>query len=55
MNKYHVSAMVFYDDEVYADSEDEAKDKFCLMCHYDLDTQTLEVEREEDDEGDKAE
>ena len=48
--KYFVSAMVVYYDEVYADSEEEAKDKFCLTCPYDVDAQTLEVEYEEDEE-----
>lgn len=48
MKKYFVSAMVVYIDTVYAESEEEAKDKFVEICPFDVDGDTIEViEREE--------
>lgn len=44
MKEYYVSAMVVYDDEVYANSEEEAIDKFVANCLYDVDASTIEVE-----------
>lgn len=44
MREYYVSAMVVYDDNVYADSEEEAIDKFMANCLYDVDASTIEVE-----------
>lgn len=44
---YFVSAMVVYYDAVEADTEEEAMDKFCEECPYDVDGQTIEVEPSE--------
>lgn len=44
MKEYYVSAMVVYNDEVYADSEEEAINKFMANCFYDVDASTIEVE-----------
>lgn len=44
MKTYFVSAMVVYTDEINADSEEDAKDKFVASCLYDVDENTIEVE-----------
>jgi hypothetical protein len=44
MKTYFVSAMVEYTDEIDADSEDDARDKFIASCLYDVDESTIEVE-----------
>jgi len=50
MKEYYVSAMVVYDDNVYANSEEEAIDKFIANCLYDVDASTIEVETITEDE-----
>jgi len=45
--KYNISAMVVYVDDIEADTEEEAIDKFYYDCPYDMDVNTIEVERED--------
>lgn len=51
MKKYFFSAMAVYVDVVEAKTEDEALDKFCENCPYDIDGDSIEFnEIEEIDE-----
>ena len=43
---YNISAMVVYVDNIEADTEEEAIDKFCYECPYDVDANTIECEEE---------
>lgn len=52
MKEYYVSAMVVYYDTIYAESEEDAKNKFCRSCPYDVDGNTIEVEESDDEEKD---
>ena len=41
---YSISAMVVYTDQIEADCEEEALDKFVAECPYDVDGNTIECE-----------
>jgi hypothetical protein len=41
---YNISAMVVYTDQIEADCEEEALDKFMDECPYDIDGDTIECE-----------
>lgn len=45
---YNISAMVVYSDSIDAADEEEAIDKFCADCPYDVDASTIECETEDD-------
>lgn len=44
---YNISAMVIYCDQIEAESEEEAIEKFEADCPYDIDGATIECECEE--------
>lgn len=46
---YNISAMVVYSDSIEAIDEEEAIDKFCADCPYDVDANTIECEMDFDD------
>lgn len=46
---YNISAMVVYSDSIEAIDEEEAIDKFCADCPYDVDANTIECETEDDE------
>lgn len=41
---YSISAMVVYTDQIEAETEEEAIDKFDAECPYDIDGDTIECE-----------
>lgn len=41
---YNISAMVVYTDQIEAETEEEALDKFMDECSYDIDNDTIECE-----------
>jgi hypothetical protein len=41
---YNISAMVVYSDQIEAETEEEALDKFMDDCPYDVDSNTIECE-----------
>lgn len=41
---YNISAMVVYTDQIEAETEEEALDKFMDECPYDVDSNTIECE-----------
>lgn len=41
---YNISAMVVYTDQIEAETEEEALDKFMAECPYDVDGNTIECE-----------
>ena len=41
---YNISAMVVYTDQIEAETEEEALDKFMDDCPYDVDGETIECE-----------
>lgn len=41
---YNISAMVVYTDQIEADCEEEALDRFMDDCPYDIDNNTIECE-----------
>lgn len=43
---YNISAMVVYSDRIEAENEEEAIDKFCAGCPYDVEANTIECERD---------
>jgi hypothetical protein len=43
---YNISAMVVYSDSIEAIDEEEAIDKFCADCPYDVEANTIEVEQD---------
>ena len=45
---YNISAMVVYSDQIEAENEEEAIDKFCADCPYDIDGSTIECEESEE-------
>ena len=47
---YNISAMVVYYDQIEAENEEEAIDKFCSDCPYDVDANTIEIECEAEDD-----
>ena len=53
MKRYYFSAMAVYVDIVEADTEEEAINKFCGNCPYDIDGNSIElsdIEEIEDEE-----
>lgn len=46
---YNISAMVVYSDSIEAENKEEAIDKFCSDCPYDIDPNTIECEAENDE------
>jgi hypothetical protein len=49
---YNIYAMVVYYDSIDAADEEEAIDKFCSDCPYDVDANTIECEADEPQESD---
>ena len=47
---YNISAMVVYFEQIEAESEEEAIDKFVDDCPYDVEADTIECEESEDKE-----
>ena len=45
---YNISAMVVYSDQIEAENEADAIDKFCADCPYDIDSNTIECEESEE-------
>ena len=45
---YNISAMVVYFDTIEAINEEEAIEKFCADCPYDVEANTIEVEQDFD-------
>ena len=45
---YNISAMVVYSDSIEAIDEEEAIDKFCADCPYDVEANTIECEQDFD-------
>lgn len=45
---YNVSAMVIYCDQIEAENEEEAIEKFDANCPYDIDGDTIECEEDEE-------
>lgn len=43
---YNITAMVVYTDQIEADCEEEALDKFMDDCPYEVDSDTIECECE---------
>ena len=41
---YNISAMVVYTDQIEAETEEEALDKFMDECPFDVDVNTIECE-----------
>ena len=41
---YNISAKVVYSDQIEAETEEEALDKFIDDCPYDIDSNTIECE-----------
>ena len=41
---YNITAMVVYTDQIEAETEEEALDKFMDDCPYDVDGETIECE-----------
>jgi hypothetical protein len=41
---YNITAMVVYSDQIEAETEEEALDKFMDECQYDVDGNTIECE-----------
>lgn len=50
---YNISAMVVYYDSIDAADEEEAIDKFCSDCPYDVDANTIECEADEPQESEE--
>lgn len=48
---YNISAMVVYFDQIEAENEKEAIDKFVAYCPYDIDSNTIECEEDKESEG----
>lgn len=46
---FNVSAMVVYSDQIEAENEKEALDKFKSNCPYDIDSNTIECMEEEEE------
>lgn len=46
---YNISAMVVYFDQIEANSEEEAINKFEYKCPYDIDGGTIECEEESEE------
>jgi len=47
---YNISAMVVYSDQIEAENEEEAINKFEADCPYDIDGNTIECEEDEESE-----
>lgn len=47
---YYISAMVVYSDQIEAENEKEAVAKFVADCPYDIDSDTIECEEDEESE-----
>lgn len=47
---YNISAMVVYSDSIEATNKEEAIDKFCADCPYDVEVNTIECEQEESED-----
>lgn len=45
---YNISAMVVYFDTIEAINEEEAIEKFCADCPYDVEANTIEIEQDFD-------
>lgn len=43
MKRYYLSAMAVYVDVVDAETEDDAVEKFCRDCPYDIDIESIEL------------
>ena len=50
---YNISAMVVYSDQIEAENEEEAIDKFEADCPYDIDGSTIECEEDRESEGEE--
>lgn len=47
---YNISAMVVYFDQIEAENEEEAINKFQANCPYDIDSNSIECYKDEESE-----